>query len=202
MTTLTELIANSIGSKEIQQIAQKLGASEEQTQNAIGMALPTLLGSLANKADDDAGCQQLHQQLQSTQVSQLANPIQDLLSGGVGSLLESFGGNAGGLLGSLLGGRQQKVEQGLGQASGLNAGQISSLLALLAPLVLGALGQHAKSQDLDLGGLKGMLQGEKQAMQKNAAGGLLAGLLDQDGDGKFDAKDVMALGMKMFGRKA
>jgi len=72
---------------------------------------------------------------------------------------------------------------------------------MLAPLVLGALSRKSKSGNLDLGGLKGMLQGEKKAMQQTATGGLLSGLLDQDGDGDFDANDVLALVMKMFNKQ-
>lgn len=201
MSLLTELISGSIDSNDVKQIAQKLGASEEQTQNAIGMALPTLLGALAKKSDDDASCQELHQQLQHVQGSSATNQLQGLLGGGAGSILEAFGGNAGSLLGSLLGGRQQKVEQGLGQASGLNSSQIGSLLAMLAPMILGAIGQQSKSNNLDIGGLKDMLQSEKQSMQKSAAGGLLSGLLDQDGDGDFDSQDLLSFGMKMLSGK-
>lgn len=47
----------------------------------------------------------------------------------------------------------------------------------------------------------GMLKGEKSKMQQQAGGGLLAGLLDQDGDGDFDLKDMLSLGLKFFRRK-
>jgi hypothetical protein len=54
---------------------------------------------------------------------------------------------------------------------------------------------------MDAGGLGGMLRGERKQMENQASGGLLAGLLDQDGDGDFDFQDVMKLGMKrLFGK--
>jgi hypothetical protein len=72
---------------------------------------------------------------------------------------------------------------------------------MLAPLVLGTLGNHQKSQNMDAGGLASALRKEKQSMETQASGGLLSGLLDQDGDGDFDFQDIMKLGMKkLFGR--
>jgi hypothetical protein len=47
-------------------------------------------------------------------------------------------------------------------------------------------------------GLASMLRGERQTMEGHATGGLLAGLLDQDGDGDFDFQDMVDLGMKRF----
>ncbi len=105
-------------------------------------------------------------------------------------------------LAGLLGGRQSKVEQGIGKASGLNGGQVGSLMGMLAPLVMGALARKTKTENMDAGGLAGMLRGERKSIENQASGGLLAGLLDQDGDGDFDFSDIMKLGMsRLFGRK-
>jgi len=202
MNSLSELIASSIGSSQIQEIAKKIGAPVDQTENAIGVALPTLLGALANKSDDQDTMQDLQNRFQQADSSALASPLSNLLGQGAGSLLEILGGSSGGLLGSLLGGRQQKVEQGLGQASGLDSSQISSLLAMLLPVVLGAVGQQSKSKNLDTGGLMDMLKGEKANIQRSSAGSLLGGLLDQDGDGDFDAKDILSAGLKMLKGKS
>ncbi len=201
MSGLMESLTQHIGSDQIEKIAGSLGASREQTESAIGMALPTLLGALARKADDDDGAQQLHQALDQEDDSFL-----EKLTGMLGSNpteasgIQAFGG-AGDLLGMLLGGRQPKVEQGIGKASGLSGGQLGSLLGMLAPLVMGGLAKRKRSDNLDVGGLAGMLRSEKKDMENQASGGLLAGLLDQDGDGDFDFSDVMKLGMKrLFGR--
>lgn len=196
--SLLDLISENLGSEQINQLAAKIGATPEQTENAVGIALPTLLGALTNKAEDPKAAEHLHQHLSSAE----AKPLASLLGcNSVNSLLESLGGQSGNLLGGLLGARQQKVENGIGQAAGLSSSQVGSLLSMLAPIVLGAAGQKSRSSGLDLGGLIGMLRGEKSKMQQQASGGLLAGLLDQDGDGDFDMKDMLAWGLKMFRRK-
>ncbi len=54
---------------------------------------------------------------------------------------------------------------------------------------------------MDSGDLAGMLRGERKTIENQASGGLLAGLLDQDGDDDFDFQDILDLGMKrIFGR--
>lgn len=195
--SLMDLLSGSIGPEQIKQIAGKIGASPEQTESAIGLALPTLLGALSSKGEDETACKQLHEQFQQSETT----PIAGLLGGGSGGSILSSLGNAGGLLEGLLGKRQSTVENGIGQASGLNTSQVGSLLGMLAPMILGAAGEQTRSKGLDLGGLMGMLQGEKKQIQQQASGGMLAGLLDQDGDGDFDLKDVLSLGMKMLRRK-
>lgn len=195
---LLDLLSESIGPEQIKMISQRIGATPEQTENAIGLAIPTLVGALTNKATDEKACEQMHQHFSANE----PKPLESLLGcNSANGLLQALGGNAGNLLGGLLGGRQQKVENGIGQASGLSATQVGGLLSMLAPLILGAAGQHTRSKGLDLGGLIGMLKGEKSKMQQQAGGGLLAGLLDQDGDGDFDLKDMLSLGLKFFRRK-
>ena len=197
--SLMEFVTKQLGSEHVDQMATQLGASREQTESAIGMALPTLLGAMARKADDDNAMAEIDSELENHDGS-VFDQLGSLLGGGTpgeATGLQAFGGG-GNLLGSLLGGRQQKVEQGIGKASGLSGNQVTSLMGMLAPLVMGAVGKKKRSEGMDLGGLAGMLRGEKETMEKQATGGLLAGLLDQDGDGDFDFSDVMKLGMKRF----
>ncbi|MFO0943457.1 MAG: DUF937 domain-containing protein [Pirellulales bacterium] len=196
--SLVDLLSDSIDSNQIQQIASKIGATPEQTENAIGLAIPALLGALTNKAEDPGAMQQMHAHFSATETKPVASLLGcDSLNG----LLQALGGNSSNPLGGLLGGRQQKVENGIGNAVGLTAGQVTSLLSLLAPMIIGAVAHKSRSGGMDLGGMIDMLRGEKKQMQQQASGGLLAGLLDQDGDGDFDLKDMISLGLKFFRRK-
>ncbi len=201
--SLMDFVSQQIGNDQVDQIANQLGASKEQTENAIGMALPTLLGAVARKADNESGVAEIDDALNDHDGS-IFESLGSVLGGGAQEApgIQALGGSgAGDLLGNILGGRQQRVETGIGKASGLNGGQVASLLGMLAPVVMGAIGKKKRSENMDRGGLAGMLRGEKETMEKQASGGLLAGLLDQDGDGDFDFQDVMKLGMnRLFGR--
>ncbi|MEM7558309.1 MAG: DUF937 domain-containing protein [Planctomycetota bacterium] len=191
--SIMDLVSQHLGDGQVEQIAGRLGASKEQTQSAIGMALPTLLGAVAKKAENDDGVAEIDGQLGEHDGS-IFDSLSSLLGGG--DEQQASQGNQ--LLGSILGGRQGKVETGIGKASGLQGGQVSSLMGMLAPMVMGAIGKKKRDDGMDRGGLGGMLKGERQQIEQQASGGLLAGLLDQDGDGDFDFSDVMQIGMKRF----
>ena len=72
------------------------------------------------------------------------------------------------------------------------------MLATLAPLVLGSLGKARQQSGMGAKDLSNMLQGENSAMEKqnSALGGLLSGMLDQDGDGSI-LDDIAG---RLFGR--
>lgn len=205
MSDLTDLVSQYLGSQQVDAIAQQLGASREQTESAIGMALPTLLGAVSRKAENETEVQNLHRTLEH-QDSDMLDQLGSLFSGGgagIANQVQALSGiDMGSVLGGLLGGRQSKIEQGIGKASGLSVGQVASLLGMLAPFVMGALVKKTKSENMDAGGLSGMLRGERKQIENQASGGLMAGLLDQDGDGDFDFADIMKFGMnRIFGRK-
>jgi hypothetical protein len=126
----------------------------------------------------------------------------DLLAGILGTAPgSSRSTNAGGILGHILGGNVTNVQQGVSKATGLNGGQVGSLMALLAPLIMGALGKVKRQQGLDSRGVADVLQREQQTIQQRvpeAAG--LSKILDSNRDGKVDLKDDIAkVGMALGG---
>ena len=125
-----ELMAQLQGAP-MQQMADQIGASPAQTESAVGAALPVLLGSLGRNAADPQGAANLFGALQRDHGAasggagglDLGGLLGSLLGGGAGA-----GGNAGGgldgaaILGHILGGNQQRAQDGLGQATGLGSG--------------------------------------------------------------------------------
>lgn len=72
----------------LQQMADQLGADQAQTQSAVEMALPLLLGALGRNAQDEQGAQSLFGALQRDHMG--AAPQQALGLGGL-----DLGGLAG-----------------------------------------------------------------------------------------------------------
>lgn len=132
-------------------------------------------------------------------------------AGGLGGAIGSvFGVNrpqasqqldAGGILGHVFGQSQARAQDNLGKATGLNTGQSSKLLAILAPLAMAYMARQVSSRRMNAQGLEAMLGQERGRIQQQGGlgGSLLGSLLDQDGDGKFDMKDVMQLGARFLG---
>jgi hypothetical protein len=107
------------------------------------------------------------------------------------------------ILGHVFGGQQPRAEAGVARASGLDMGTVAKLMAMLAPMLMGALGKATQQQGLDAGGLGSMLGQDTQRMGGHSAGGLqqlLGSVLDKDGDGDVDASDLIAAGSSLFGQ--
>jgi hypothetical protein len=86
----------------------------------------------------------------------------------------------------VLGDRRGSVESGVGRMAGLDSAKVGQLLALLAPLVMGALGKLKQRQGLDANGLQSLLAGERADVESRVATkgkGSLLDLLDRDADG-------------------
>ena len=173
------------------------GADETTTKNALGAALPAILGAMASNASKPGGADSLMGALQKDH----DGSILDNLGGFLGSPNTDDGD---GILGHVFGNNRPQVEQNIAQKSGLDLGTIMKFLPVIAPIIMGFLGKMTRQNNLDAGGLTQSLQQEKQAAEASGFDfGSILGMLDCDGDG--DVKDdVMKMGgswlKKLFGR--
>ena len=203
MNSILDLLADNIGGDNIGQIAGAIGADQGATKTAVAAALPALLTALNRQTNTVSGAQGLASALDRDHDGSLL----DQLGGFLGGRVQGKAADGGGILGHILGGQRQTVEQGVAQASGLNMQQVARLLPILAPIVMAALGRRKRQSRLDEAGLSGIL-GEDAARAREAAPsgviGALSGFLDRDGDGSVQ-DDLLAqagraaLG-KLFGR--
>jgi len=107
--------------------------------------------------------------------------------------------NGAGILGHLLGQKQETAAGALSQISGLDKNQSLGMLMKLAPVVLGVLGRVKKQKHMDNQGLQQFLNvSQEQYVQKNQGADIFTKLLDKDGDGSV-MDEVASMGMKMLG---
>lgn len=176
--SILDMLSQQLGGDVVKQLSAQLGADEGSVNTAITAALPMLLGGLAKNSATPQGAEALSSALARDH----DGGILDNLTGFLGS------GNAGAgpnILGHVFGGKTDTVASALGQASGLNAGSAGSLLAMLAPVVMGALGRTQQQSGLDSGGLANMLGNERAQLEQSSSGlGRLMRMLDFDGDGQ------------------
>lgn len=227
MDDLTSRVFDQLDASSIESIARQLGVDPSQASNAIQQALPLLVGGLARNSTTPQGARALHSALERDHASV---DIGDLLGsvlggasgsanrgGGIGDLLGSvLGGTSGSrqassqagigdaILGHVFGGRRDRASQGLGQTSGLGSAGAAQLMAMLAPLVMAALGNMTRKQGMDPNALAGVLGQENHRLQQSGVGSLLTGVLDTDGDGEISMSEMLQAGaglMGAFGRK-
>lgn len=197
MASLLGTLTQQLSGQTVDQLSTQLGTDPASTQKAVGAALPLLLGALGRNTAQPEGAAALVHALERDHDGSVLNDVPGFLAAG---------GNpqAGqGILRHVLGEKQGLVEQTLSQSTGLSASSTSQLLTMLAPLVLGAIGQTQRTQGLNAGGLATLLGGERQQAD-SMLGGLATQLLDQNNDGSV-VDDVLNMGSKLlgglFGRK-
>jgi hypothetical protein len=190
MSDFTQQVLGQLDAGSIASIAAQLGIDPTQAQAAIGQAVPLLVGGLARNAQSDNGASALHRAASQHAGFDLGSVLGSVLGGG---------GDGGAILGHVFGPRQDQAAQNLGRSTGLGGQGAAQLLAMLAPIILSMLGNRARNQDMDAGGLGGMLGRELQDIGQRGQGGLLSSVLDQDGDGQLGLGDLLKVGADMLG---
>jgi Bacterial protein of unknown function (DUF937) len=138
-------------------IASVTGLDQAMVQKAITAAIPTLFAGLVSTASKPGGAQRLFEavtQHPAGDVSALDAPNefnQSEIASRSDLLTSLFGG-------STFGG----LKQALGSFAGVGEGKAGTLLASLAPVVLGALGQAQRKSGLDASGLSSLLMSQRE----------------------------------------
>ncbi len=154
VSTILQYLAPAIVSR----MASSLGIESSLAQKAIAAAIPTILAGLAGKASSPDGARALANSIGQQDPGLLGN-LTNILGGSQQGALVNAGSS---VLGSLLGGSQVGGLAGaLGKFAGLGDTASKGLLGMLAPVVLGQLGQVQKKSNLDAMGLASLLGGQK-----------------------------------------
>ena len=170
-TNLVSVVMQFLTPDMIAKIASVLGLDRNVAQKAIAGAIPALLASLADVASTPNGARQLTNTL--TQQSDSLENLKNLVGGAGQNLVADSGSNM--LSGLFGGGTLDTMAQTIGKFAGIGEGTSKSMLGMLGPLVLGALGQQQRSMGLDASGLASLLTSQKDQI----AAAMPSGLADQ-----------------------
>ena len=167
-TNLVAEIVETLSPSIVSRIATSLGANQTATQKAIVAAVPALLAALISYVMKPQGASKLSD-IVSKQEPGVLSSLASVIGGAGQKALVDQGGS---LLASLLGGKSHSaLTSALGQYSGIGESSSKNLLGLLAPVVLGVLGQQQRQGGLDAPGLANLLTSQKA----NVADALPAG---------------------------
>lgn len=174
-----EILQSQVSDEMLGQLSQHIGAEPEQTASATQGIFATILGGLANNATSENGLSSLASALDRNHDGSVLDDVMGMVGGMMsGAAPQSGATNGLGILGHILGDRQEAAAEQIGQSSGLNAGQIMKLMPILAPIVMSVLGRAKSQGNLGLGDLAGILMGgAQQAQQQNGMGDLLSSVL-------------------------
>jgi len=159
----------------MQKVSALVGENTANTQRALDRAIPSVLAGLLNFASTNTdGLSRLISLLRQRNYTNIIGDLSSLLSGG--SATEEFLKSGKDLLGVVFGGRLNALTDLIANSGGVKETSASSLLSLVAPLLLGILGQQTASQGLNAANLVNLLLGQRDSIAKAAPAGL-AGIL-------------------------
>lgn len=191
-----EALLGLLGGQDLGNLASQLGGNENDVKGGVAAALPMILGALNKNTETPEGAEALNRALESHDGSVLNN-----LSGYLSNPDLQDGA---GILSHLFGNKTENVANEVAQSSGLDANSSTKMLQMLAPLVLGVLGQQKKENNLDAAGLDSLtsMLSSNFSSKEQVSGlmGMVTNLLDSNKDGNI-VDDLLGLAGKFFGKK-
>ena len=183
MSGILDLLNSDLGKSIISGVAGQTGQDESKTSSVLTMALPVLMQAMKRNAATPQGAEGLMSALSSKHDGSILDNLGGLFGGGVDSNVLDDGSK---ILGHVLGGKQQHVENALSQKSGIDAGSVAQILKVAAPILMGVLGNQAKKQNVNSSsGIEGLLGGLLGGSSTTNEQSFLESILDADGDGSI-----------------
>ncbi len=197
---IIDLIKQQMTPDVINGLTEKIGAENpQQTESAVDAALAALVSSMKRQAADPERGNAFVNALDRDHDGSILDNVMDFIGGNFTG--NSRAANGMGILNHLLGERQSGVFDMLSRISGLSNSQSGSLMAMLAPLVMGALGRQRRQAGLGIGDLFNLLNGAVQTNTQRAAHhSLIEKFLDADGDGSILDDLAGNLGKGLFNK--
>src|SRR5215467_12199469 len=155
---LVSLVMQFLTPDMIGRIATALGVDRNIAQAAVSAVVPALLAGFSKTATQPGGAQKLVDAARQ-QTGTLGNFANMLGTGGQSSLIEK----GSQMLSTLLGGQDQNsLARAVAKFAGLGQGPTGSLLGMLAPIVMGTIGQQRQQgRSLDASGITSLLSSQK-----------------------------------------
>jgi len=145
-------------------ISKRLKVDKEDIAKVLSAGIPALVGGMRRNASAEEGAKSLSKALADHSADDISNPAEFLKNADLKDGKK--------ILAHVLGGDQKQLVDEISRASGVTKGKTTSILSLVAPLLLSSLGVQNNCSGGGLLSLLGGLLGGGQS-----SGGLLGGLL-------------------------
>jgi outer membrane protein OmpA-like peptidoglycan-associated protein len=172
-STLLDSFRNFLTPDTVSSVASQFGESESGISRGLTSGFGAILLGLLHRTSDPGAMQDVH-----GLVTQAIADTDGQADGGAPSMLGA--GSAGlGALGSRLlsmvfGGNSAAISDAVGRTSGVKSATASSILSILAPVVLSILGRRVRTEGLSADGLTSLLTKEADSIRDMAPAGLAA----------------------------
>ncbi|HEY0528730.1 MAG TPA: DUF937 domain-containing protein [Gemmatimonadaceae bacterium] len=177
MSGIFDIVQQQLSGGAVQQVAERTGINPALAQKAVTAAIPMILGGMAKHAAEPGNAAAIHAEADNHVNS--AGVLGDLPAIFTGS------GTQGGLLNKAMGQHHEQVQDGVAKAAGIDKAQAAKVVAVVAPVVLGAIALKKRQGQLTADQIPGSLQQAQQQGQTHAEnnspglGGVLGSVMGQ-----------------------
>lgn len=190
-----EALLGLLQGQDLGQLAEQVGGNEGQVKSGVMAALPAMLTALSKNTGTEKGAEELNNALEKKHDGSILDNLSGYLSNP--DLKDGAG-----ILNHLFGSQTSNVANAVSQSSGLDSNGSMKMLQMLAPVLMGMLGQQKKQNNLDaegIGNLTSMLA-SNFGSEAGASGimDVVTNLLDANKDGNV-MDDIMGMVGKIFG---
>ncbi|SMO85354.1 hypothetical protein SAMN06265171_10942 [Chryseobacterium rhizoplanae] len=173
--SLIDLLTGNTSNQVAEQAENKFGIGKNQVIALLAVATPLIISYLRNKSQDAKEAEALNNALDKDHNGSILNDA---------SQIEARQAEGGSILDHIFGGQKSTVENQLSQNTGISIDKIGPILAMLAPVVMGYIGQQKQQSNVGAGGLGDLLGGilgnassQAQAQQSNPLNDILGSVL-------------------------
>ncbi|MET3035218.1 DUF937 domain-containing protein [Chryseobacterium sp. NRRL B-14859] len=177
--SLIDLLTGNTSNQVAEQAENKFGISRNQVIALLAVATPLIISYLRNKSKDAKEAEALNNALDKDHNGSILNDS---------SQIEARQAEGGSILDHIFGGQKSTVENQLSQNTGISIDKIGPILAMLAPVVMGYIGQQKQQNNVGAGGLGDLLGGilgnasnQAQAQQSSPLNDILGSVLGNGG---------------------
>ncbi len=177
--SLIDLLTGNTGNQVAEQAENKFGINRNQVIALLAVATPLIISYLRNKSQDAKEAEALNTALDKDHNGSILNDA---------SQIEARQAEGGSILDHIFGGQKSTVENQLSQNTGISIDKIGPILAMLAPVVMGYIGQQKQQNNVGAGGLGDLLGGilgnasnQAQAQQSSPLNDILGSVLGGGG---------------------
>lgn len=194
MASVLDEVMQQLQKGGVGRLSQSVGVGEADVSKVVEGAVPALLAALTRNSGSTEGASALLGALDRDHDGSILDDVADFL-GNAGSADQGAG-----IVRHALGDRQARVESAISQGSGVDRASVSKIIAMLAPIVMGALGRAKSQQGFDAEGLAGMLGQERETARQRSpeAVDMLTKFFDADNDGSA-MDEIAGMGSKLLG---
>lgn len=173
--SLIDLLTGNTSNQVAEQAENKFGINRNQVIALLAVATPLIISYLRNKSQDAKEAEALNSALEKDHNGSILNDP---------SQIEARQAEGGSILDHIFGGQKSSVENQLSQNTGISIDKIGPILAMLAPVVMGYIGQQKQQSNVGAGGLGDLLGGilgnassQAQSQQSNPLNDILGSVL-------------------------